>query len=50
MLILPLLVFLSVSLALVGLYLWFKPSPAQLRAQALASPQSVGDWQQTAVK
>jgi tight adherence protein C len=50
MLILPLLVFLSVSLALVGLYLWFKPSRAQQRAQALASPQSVGDWQQTAVK
>jgi tight adherence protein C len=50
MLVIALLVFLSVSLALTGLYLWWRPSRAQQRAQSLASAPAQAGWQRTAAQ
>lgn len=40
MFILPLLIFLSVTLALAGLYLWLAPKPAHKRLRALEQPEA----------
>lgn len=47
--ILSALVFLSVTLAAVGLYLWLAPDRAQQRLRALQEPQA-GHWQASLVK
>lgn len=45
MLLLPLLVFLSVTLALAGLFLWWTPSRARRRVQAIAGEVADTAWQ-----
>ena len=50
MLLIPGLVFLAVSLAAAGLLLWFVPSKAQLRVQALGGTATRGEWSETVVR
>jgi tight adherence protein C len=51
MLLLPGLVFISVTLAIAGLFLWLIPSRTDRRIQALtATPTSKGEWSETIVK
>lgn len=47
---LPLLVFFSVSLLVGGLLLWFLPTRAEQRLQAVSAPQPDGAWTQTIVR
>ena len=47
MLILPALIFLSVTMGLVGLYLWLAPSKIQQRLHALADPVDKPSWTET---
>lgn len=50
MLLLPMLIFLAVTLALAGLVLWFAPTRAEQRLQGItASPEKTG-WTETVVK
>lgn len=48
--ILPLLVFVSVTLAGAGLYLWLMPDRTQQRVQALSDQEAPSTWQETLVK
>lgn len=50
MLILSALIFLTVTLGLVGLYLWLAPSRAEQRLQVIAGPSAKSDWTETVVK
>lgn len=50
MLILTALVFLAVTLALVGLYLWQAPTQAEQRLQVITAPSRQSDWHETVVK
>ncbi|CAN7307620.1 MULTISPECIES: type II secretion system F family protein [unclassified Variovorax] len=50
MMIMSALVFLAVTLGLAGLYLWWMPSAAERRLQALASAPDNTSWTQTVVK
>ena len=50
MLILPTLIFLAVTLALAGLYLWLSPTRAEQRLQSMAAPTGPAEWTQTFVK
>lgn len=47
--VLPVLIFLSVTLGLIGLYMWFTPSRAQQRLQELATPGAKSSWVETMV-
>ncbi len=49
MLLLPLLIFLSVTLALAGLYLWFTPSRAHRRLQEMSAPERTSNWVENVV-
>lgn len=49
MLLLPALIFLSVSLGLIGLCLWLAPNRARQRVQALSATERKSDWVETAV-
>lgn len=49
MLLLPVLIFLSVSLGVAGLVLWFAPTRTVRRVQALSTPQQRSTWVQSAV-
>ncbi|MNQ30307.1 Bacterial type II secretion system protein F domain protein [compost metagenome] len=46
----PILVFLSVSLAVIGLVVWLSPTRAAQRLQAVAQPSGKSAWTETAVK
>jgi tight adherence protein C len=46
---LPVLIFLSVTLGLIGLYLWFAPNRAQQRLQAVLPSSQQSDWVETVV-
>ncbi|BEP69667.1 type II secretion system F family protein [Variovorax sp. V35] len=46
----PILVFLSVSLTVIGLAVWFSPSRTAQRLQAVAMPSGKSAWTETAVK
>jgi tight adherence protein C len=46
----PALIFLTVTLALVGLYLWLAPTRAEQRLQAIAQPEGKSQWTETVVK
>ena len=46
----PILVFLSVSLAVIGLAVWLSPTRAAQRLQAVAQPAGKSSWTETAVK
>jgi tight adherence protein C len=50
MLILPTLIFLAVTLALGGLYLFFAPTRAEQRLQTMVAPPEKGQWSETVVK
>lgn len=50
MLILSSLIFLTVTLGLVGLYLWLAPTRAEQRLQVLAGSSEKSDWTETVVK
>jgi len=50
MLVLSALVFLAVTLGLMGAYLWWAPTRAQQRLQALAPTPEKSAWAETAVK
>jgi tight adherence protein C len=50
MMIMSALVFLAVTLGLAGLYLWWMPSDAERRLQALASAPDNTSWTETVVK
>jgi len=47
MIILPVLIFLSVTLGLTGLYLWLAPSRTRQRLRALADPAEKPSWTET---
>ena len=47
MLILPVLIFLCVTLGLVGVYLWLTPSKTRQRLQAMAGPVEKSNWTET---
>ncbi len=47
---LPVLVFVSVSLGLLGLYLWWAPSQARRKVQALGPAEAAAGWQETVVR
>lgn len=47
---LPVLVFLSITLAAAGLYLWLAPDRTRQRVQALTEPEVQGGWQETLVR
>ncbi|NMM79509.1 type II secretion system protein [Acidovorax sp. SRB_14] len=47
---LPYLVFFSVTLGLIGLYLWLVPSKTEKRLQAMAGPSEQPRWTETFVK
>jgi tight adherence protein C len=44
------LVFLSVSVGLAALFLWFLPSRMQMRLEAIAPPPASANWTETVVK
>ncbi|QFZ84898.1 type II secretion system F family protein [Variovorax paradoxus] len=46
----PILVFLSVSLAVIGLAVWLSPTRAAQRLQAVVLPAGKASWTETAVK
>lgn len=50
MLLLPYLVFFSVTLGVIGLYLWLAPSKAEKRLQALAGQSEEPRWKEIFVK
>lgn len=50
MLLLPYLVFFSVTLGIIGLYLWLAPSKTEKRLQAMAGPAEQSGWTETLVK
>jgi tight adherence protein C len=50
MLLLPMLIFLAVTLGLAGLVLWFAPTRAEQRLQVIAGPQEKPAWTETVVK
>lgn len=50
MLLLPFLIFFSVTLGLIGLYLWLVPSKTEQRLQAMAGPAEKSHWTETFVK
>jgi len=50
MLLFPALIFLTVALAICGLALWFAPTRAERRLQAISSPEGKSNWTETAVK
>ncbi len=50
MLLLSTLIFLAVASALAGLVLWFSPTRAEQRLQAMAAPADKGQWTETVVK
>jgi tight adherence protein C len=47
---LPALIFIAVTLGLAGLVLWFAPTRAEQRLQAIAGPQEKQGWTETVVK
>lgn len=49
MIILPVLVFLAVSLGLAGMFLWLVPTRTERRLQALSNPSEKSNWVSTAV-
>ncbi|MDN6887893.1 type II secretion system F family protein [Variovorax sp. CAN2819] len=46
----PILVFLAVSMAIIGLAAWFSPTRTEQRLQAVAMPSGKSAWTETAVK
>ncbi|MDP9600994.1 type II secretion system F family protein [Variovorax sp. NFACC27] len=46
----PILVFLTVSLAIIGLAVWLSPTRTEQRLQAMAGPAGKSAWTETAVK
>ncbi|HXE50752.1 MAG TPA: type II secretion system F family protein [Ramlibacter sp.] len=50
MLILSSLIFLAVSLAVAGFFLWLSPTRAEQRAQEIARPREKSHWTETVVK
>lgn len=50
MLLLTTLIFLAVTSALAGLFLWFSPTRAEQRLQGLAAPAAKSEWTETVVK
>ncbi|WP_395316094.1 type II secretion system F family protein [Variovorax sp. UC74_104] len=46
----PILVFLAVSLAIIGLAVWLSPTRTEQRLQAVAMPAGKSAWTETAVK
>ena len=50
MLILPILIFLTITLGLLGLYVWLTPTLAQQRVQALTQADAKPQWKETVVK
>jgi tight adherence protein C len=50
MLILSSLIFLAVSLAVAGLFLWLAPTRAEQRLHDMAPPKEKSDWTETVVK
>ncbi|VTU22065.1 Flp pilus assembly protein TadB [Variovorax sp. PBL-H6] len=50
MLLFPVLIFLAVTLTLVGLLVWLTPSHAEQRLQAFAGDDGKSQWTETAVK
>jgi tight adherence protein C len=50
MLILSSLIFLAVSLAVAGFFLWLSPTRAEQRLQEMAPPKAKSDWTETVVK
>ncbi len=46
----PILVFLAVSLAIIGVAAWLSPTRTEQRLQAVALPAGKSAWTQTAVK
>lgn len=49
MLLLPVLIFLAVSLGLAGLFLWLVPTRTERRLQAMANSSEKSNWVETAV-
>lgn len=50
MLLLPALIFFSVTFGLIGLYLWLAPTRTEQRLQAMAGPVEKSRWTETLVK
>jgi tight adherence protein C len=50
MLILSSLIFLAVTLAVAGFFLWMSPTRAEERLQEIAGPKEKSDWTETVVK
>ncbi|AMO24444.1 type II secretion system F family protein [Ramlibacter solisilvae] len=50
MLILGLLIFLTITSALVGVFLWLSPTRTEQRLQAITSPARESNWTETVVK
>jgi tight adherence protein C len=50
MLVLSSLIFLAVSLAVAGFFLWISPTRAEARLQDIARPKEKSDWTETVVK
>lgn len=50
MLLLSSLIFITVTLAMVGLYLWLSPTRAEQRLRVIAGPAEKSDWTETVVK
>jgi tight adherence protein C len=50
MLVLSALIFLAVSLALTGFFLWLSPTRAEQRLKEMSSPKEKSDWTETVVK
>jgi len=49
MLLLPALIFLSVTLGLAGLFFWFAPTKTVQRLQAMSDPVEKPQWTETVV-
>lgn len=50
MLLLPVLIFLAVSLGLIGLFFWLMPTKTEQRLHAMAGPGEKSQWSETIVK
>ncbi len=50
MLLFPLLVFLAVTLAIAGLFVWLTPTRAQQRLQVMAGQDGKSPWTESVVK
>ena len=50
MYLLPVLVFLSVTIGLIGLFFWLTPNKTEQRIKALAAPDKKSHWTENVVK